>query len=206
MKPPFSQACANNQRFILDHLQRVLNDNTSVLEIGSGTGQHSVYFSQHLPTITWQTSDLAVNHSGIHAWLGTTNLTNCLAPLTIDVALPHWTNNKYHAIFTANTLHIMSWQHVELFFKHMTTVLAEKGLCIIYGPFNYNGQYTSESNAQFDKHLQSLGQASGIRDSEKIQCLANDNGLQCVEDQAMPANNRLLVFKKTGSQKNSHAL
>jgi cyclopropane fatty-acyl-phospholipid synthase-like methyltransferase len=196
MTPPFSQACVNNQPFILNHLQRLLTDRQTILEIGSGTGQHAVYFSHHLPTITWQTSDLAMNHAGIQSWLDTADHRHCLSPLTIDVALPYWADTTYDIVFTANTLHIMSWRHVELFFKHVTTVLADSGLCIIYGPFNYNGKHTSDSNAHFDQHLQSLGQGSGIRDIEKIRILAANNGLQFLEDQAMPANNRLLVFQK----------
>lgn len=197
MSKPFSQACANNQHFILNHLERLLDDGCTVLEVGSGTGQHGVYFSQHLPEIVWQTSDLEINHQGIQLWLNEAKQKNCLPPITIDVALPHWSSHQYDTIFTANTLHICSWSQVILFFQHLTSVLKDNGLLIIYGPFKYAGEYTSESNAQFDKHLQSFGQGSGIRDIENIIALAKDNGLVSVEDQAMPANNRLLVFRKT---------
>ena len=196
MNKPFSQACANNQVFILSHLERLLSREQSILEIGSGTGQHAVYFSQNLPYIKWQTSDLAINHVGIQSWLDEAKQKNCLSPIVIDVALPYWSQSQYDAVFTANTLHICAWQQVTLFFQHVVSVLRDNGLLIIYGPFKYAGEYTSDSNAQFDQHLQSLGQGSGIRDIENIMALANDNGLHLDEDQAMPANNRLLVFRK----------
>lgn len=195
MLKPFSQSCINNRSAILEHLQRLLYNCKSVLEIGSGTGQHAVYFTHHMPHIDWQTSDLEENHKGIISWLDDASQPNCLLPIELDVANPQWPDKKYDVIFTANTLHICSWQQVTLLFQHLPQSLKQKGLFIVYGPFNYEGNYTSESNERFDQYLQASNPEKGIRDIEKINKLAIDNGLALLEDQAMPANNRLLVFK-----------
>jgi len=199
MNKPFSQACENNQQPILNILAKVFVNTEHVLEIGSGTGQHAVYFGQHLPHITWQTSDLPINHAGIHAWLNEAGLTNVLKPVVVDLnkAWPV-TNNKVKVdgIYTANTLHIISWPLVVKFFEGIAkNIKAEANICI-YGPFNYQGKFTSESNANFDLWLKSRDSNSGIRDIEAVLTLANSQGLTLIDDHAMPANNRLLVFVK----------
>ncbi|MFT5420357.1 MAG: cyclopropane fatty-acyl-phospholipid synthase-like methyltransferase [Candidatus Endobugula sp.] len=196
MLKPFSQACINNRDAILHQLQRLLVDSQWILEVGSGTGQHAVYFSHALPHLNWQTSDLEENHQGINEWVDEAPHKNCLKPLVLDVTNPVWPSKQYDAVFTANTLHICSWQQVELFFQHATQSLKPNGYLIVYGPFKYAGEYTSESNARFDQFLKATHPGRGIRDIEKLTKLAIGNSLALVEDQAMPANNRLLVFKQ----------
>jgi cyclopropane fatty-acyl-phospholipid synthase-like methyltransferase len=196
MLKPFSQACINNRDAILHQLQRLLLDSQWVLEVGSGTGQHAVYFSHALPHLNWQTSDLEENHQGINEWIDDAPQENCLKPLVLDVANPAWPSKQYDAIFTANTCHICSWPKVELFFQHATQSLKPNAYLIVYGPFKYAGEYTSESNARFDQFLKATNYERGIRDIEKLTKLARDNGLALEEDQLMPANNRLLVFKR----------
>jgi len=195
MLKPFSQACINNRDFILEQLRPLLSEAESVLEVGSGTGQHAVYFSDRLPAITWQTSDLEENHKGINAWIAETGTKNCLMPVTLNVADEQWLPQVFDVVFTANSLHIMSWVHVTHFFQKAHRVLSPNGLLITYGPFNYNGSYTSESNERFDQFLQASNPEKGIRDIEKINKLAVDNSLQPIADHAMPANNRLLVWQ-----------
>jgi cyclopropane fatty-acyl-phospholipid synthase-like methyltransferase len=197
MLKPFSQACINNRDFILSHLERLLAKDHAVLEIGSGTGQHAAYFSQCLPSVTWQTSDLEDNHQGINQWLEESGQKNALRPIVLDISQPHWPNKKYDAVFTANTLHILSWPQVTLFFQYLPQVLTLESLLVIYGPFKYEGSHTSESNERFEQFLQAANPSQGIRDIEKIIKLALDNGFSLLEDQAMPANNRLLVFALT---------
>jgi cyclopropane fatty-acyl-phospholipid synthase-like methyltransferase len=194
---PFSQACLNNRDPILTQLKPLLEHCQSVLEIGSGTGQHAIHFAQNLPHLQWQTSDLPENHWGIQQWINDEGSANCLAPITIDANTPHWGHKKYDALFTANTLHIMPWDSVILFFKHLGSVLNTDGLLIIYGPFNYQGQYTSESNAHFDQWLKEASPTRGIRDIEAVNQLAEQNGLLWVDDLVMPANNFLQVYKKS---------
>ena len=199
MNKPFSQACENNKRPILNILSKVFSQNKHVIEIGSGTGQHAVFFGQHLAHLTWQTSDLPVNHQGINLWLDETALSNVQKPIVIDLnkAWPMPVNNpQVDGLYTANTLHIISWPLVVKFFEGIAQNLAPKAMVCIYGPFKYQGKYTSESNANFDLWLKDRDIDSGIRDMEAILLLANSAGLTLINDHVMPANNQLLVFSK----------
>ena len=197
MSKPFSQACANNQQPILDVLRRYLTEPGTVLEIGSGTGQHAVFMAQHLPHIHWQPSDISAHLPGIRAWRDDAALPNVATPLCFDVtdaAAPFAASARY--LFSANTLHIMSWQNVERFFRWIPDLLQPGGLAFFYGPFNYQGAFTSDSNTQFDAWLKSQAPHQGIRDFEAITDLADAAGLTLVEDCAMPANNRTLVWRR----------
>ena len=200
MNQPFSQACENNKRPILNILSKVFSNTNHVLEIGSGTGQHAVFFGQHLPYLTWQTSDLLINHPGINSWLDEETLTNVERPIVIDLnkTWPMPTNNQHvDGLYTANTLHIISWPLVVKFFEGLAQNLTSGANICIYGPFKYQGKFTSESNANFDLWLKERDINSGIRDIEAILLLANSAGLNLVDDHVMPANNRLLVFSKS---------
>jgi cyclopropane fatty-acyl-phospholipid synthase-like methyltransferase len=198
MTKPYSVACEKNSDAILNELTRLLIKTKTVLEIGSGTGQHAVYFASHLKHLIWQASDIADNHQGINCWLDEAQLTNLLAPITVDVTQDSLINNSYDAIFMANTLHIMSWLAVQKCIKRASLCLNAKGLLIVYGPFNYRGEFTSASNQQFDLHLKSSNAERGIRDFEKVNRLANDAGFFLKEDNTMPSNNRLLVWQLNG--------
>lgn len=190
---PFSQACENNKQPILNHLKTVLQECQHVLEIGSGTGQHAVYFAANMPQLIWQCSDRAENILGIQSWLADTALP---APLTLDVGDGNWPAQLYDAIFSANTLHIMSWPEVELFFQKVDAQLKSNALLCIYGPFKYGGEFTSPSNADFDLWLKRNNPVSGIRDFEAIRELAMHAGFQLVADHNMPANNQLLIWQR----------
>ncbi|MGM8886752.1 DUF938 domain-containing protein [Psychrobacter sp. 1U2] len=198
---PFSQACENNQQPILNVLQKQLQDSTHVLEVGSGTGQHSVYFVQNLPHIQWQTSDVIDNHQVIRAWHDSYPASNLHAPLAFDLAIDPMPSLKdsspYDAIFTANTLHIMAWSLVQRLFELAGEALPLKGKLIIYGPFNEHGRYTSASNQSFDLSLRQRDLNSGIRDKEDVVALAKQHNLKLSDEYQMPANNQILVFMKT---------
>ena len=191
---PFSHACENNRQSILDVLKRVFSDRKHVLEVGSGTGQHAVHFAPQLPHLTWQTSDLSENHEGIQAWLAEEPSPNLKPPIVLDVTQSSWSELSVDAVFTANTLHIMSWESVKQFFLALPEVFNVGGKLAVSGPFNYEGRYTSHSTAQFDQWLKQRDPESGIRDYEKFNTLAGEAGLKLLEDNAMPANNRLLVW------------
>ncbi len=191
---PYSQACENNKQFILSVLKNEFSSCHSVLEVGSGTGQHAVFFAKALPHLTWQTSDLTSNHQGINQWIQDYPSTNLFTPIELDLT-QSWPIDKTDAIYTANTLHIVSWELVVRFFEGVDTHLSPQGKLCIYGPFNYNGEFTSESNANFDVWLKQRDSRSGIRDIEKILLLAESAGLRLVCDYEMPANNRLLAFQ-----------
>jgi len=197
LRKPYSEACERNQAPILAVLKGSLQGARSVLEIGSGTGQHAVYFGAALPHLTWQTSDLPANHAGIRMWLEDCGLQNVLPPLVLDAGADRWPVDGVDAVFTANTLHIMSWPEVESLFAGIGRILHAGGRLCIYGPFNYDGAPTSESNARFDAMLRTRDPESGIRDFEEVRRLGSRNGLELQTDHPMPANNRLLVFAKT---------
>lgn len=167
-----------------------------VLEIGSGTGQHAVYFAQRLPHLSWQPSDVAAHLPGIQLWLSEARLANLKAPLALDVLDKDWPVAGIEAVFTANTLHIMGKPEVERLFVKLAEILPHNGKFCCYGPFNYGGQFTSQSNARFNDWLYQQNPKSAIRDFEWIASLAHAAGLQLVEDHAMPANNRLLEWQR----------
>lgn len=196
MIKPFSQACENNKQPILNVLSRVLKNQKHVLEIGSGTGQHAVYFAKNLPFLTWQTSDLPINHAGINQWIDDYPTPNIKQPFTIDLSKVDSLAENIDAMYTANTLHIVSWPLVQKLFDMATKQLASNGMLCIYGPFNYQGKYTSASNANFDLWLKARDEESGIRDFEAICQLAEKASFTIKEDIEMPANNRILLFTK----------
>lgn len=193
---PFSQACENNKDPILAVLQRHLSGAHFVLEIGSGTGQHAVHFASRFSGVLWQTSDLEANHAGIRQWIEDSGLTNVVPPLALDVMTDPWPVTSVDAVFSANTAHIMSPPMVSAMIRGVARLLADRGLFLLYGPFNYDGAYTSESNARFDEWLRQRDPESAIRDFEDLDRQARQVGLHIVEDNTMPANNRLLVWSR----------
>ncbi len=193
---PFSQACENNKHAILEILARYLVGPLRVLEIGSGTGQHAAWFCQRLPALRWQCSDLEVDQAGIQAWLDDAGRADLPRPVDLDVRLSPWPVEEVDAVFSANTAHIMGWDTVQAFVAGVGSVLVPGGLFLLYGPFNYEGTYTSESNRRFDAWLAARDPASAIRDFEQVDAAAARAGLVPVEDCGMPANNRLLVWRK----------
>ncbi len=193
---PFVESSEQNKIPIYAVLNEFFHDIKTVLEIGSGTGQHAVYFAEQFPHLTWIASDLAQYHAGISMWLQDAGLANTQGPLLLDVDQTEWLVQQTGAVFSANTVHIMGWPSVEKMFAGIGRVLNRDGVFCLYGPFNYNGDFTSQSNAQFDVWLKQRDPESGVRDFEALQKLAKAAGLQLIDDVEMPANNRLLVWQK----------
>jgi SAM-dependent methyltransferase len=196
MDKPFAPSCARNQAPILAELQPLLRDAGSVLEIGSGTGQHAVHFAAAMPHLRWQASERTAHLPGVRLWLDEAALPNTPAPITLDVAEGPWPDASFDAVFTANTLHIMGWSQVGALFEGVAAVLAPGGVLAVYGPFNDGGEYTSPSNAAFDQWLKTRDAQSAIRDFEQVDMLARRIGLRLQADHAMPSNNRLLVWRR----------
>ena len=200
----WSEACERNRDPILAVLHTHLADRHRVLEIGSGTGQHAAYFAAQLPHLHWQASDHPDYLPGIAERLAEAALPNAPAPWPLQAVLEPvpglgpWPANagRFDAVFSANTLHIMSWAHVEAFFAGLPVVMADDAVLCVYGPFNYGGKFTSDSNRQFDGWLKDRDPASGIRDAEAVDALAAAQGLRLIDDVAMPANNRLRVWRR----------
>jgi cyclopropane fatty-acyl-phospholipid synthase-like methyltransferase len=176
-------------------LREYFADRRHVLEIGSGTGQHAVHFAAALPQLIWQSSDRAENLPGIRAWQDEAALPNTPPPLEFDVA-GTWPSMQFDAIFSANTLHIMAWQEVEQLFARLPTITTGDTSLIIYGPFNDEGRYSSDSNAAFDQWLQARGAHMAIRDAGAVDALSSRAGFNLIGDIAMPANNRCLVWRR----------
>jgi len=193
---PYSEACEENKVPILAVLRQVFGDRQRVLEIGSGTGQHAVYFASHLPHLSWQTSDLPANLAGIRAWLEEAALPNLPPPLALDVDQAAWPVGSVDAVFSANTAHIMSWPGVRNMLAGVGRVLEPGGVFALYGPFSDHGRHTSESNANFDAWLRERDPESGVRDFEALNALAEAAGLVLESDSEMPVNNRTLVWRR----------
>lgn len=193
---PYAPACDRNRDPILAVLRDVFRKTDHVLEIGSGTGQHAVYFGKAMPWLIWQPSDLYQQHRGVSAWVEEAGLANVLPPLDLDVNQKNWPIDQTSGVFSANTVHIISWEAVRNLFDGVGKILEEGGFFSLYGPFNYNGRYTSTSNSEFDIWLKQRDPLSGIRGFEEVMELAVENRLTFVNDFEMPANNRVLVWKK----------
>lgn len=193
---PYAGSCDQNKDVILAVLKELLDTPQEVLEVGTGTGQHAVFFAEQLPHLTWQCSDQAQYHQGIHLWLDEAKLDNVLPPFMLNVSSDSWPEKQYDAIYSANVTHIMHWNNVVDLFTKGASCLKSGGKMICYGPFNYSGQFTSPSNAQFDQHLKAGDPLSGIRDIDDLNKLASDNDLALISDFEMPANNRILVWQK----------
>ena len=201
MELPHSEACERNKEPILGVLHGAFADCGRVLEVGSGTGQHAVHFAAALPGLTWQPTDLPEALPGLLARLRVEGPPNVLSPAPLDVLAEPWPFPVagVDAVFTANTLHIVSTAHVEAFFRGVGQVLAPGGVLAVYGPFRYGGNFTTPSNAAFDGWLKRRDPASGIRDFERVDELAAARGLKLVADHAMPANNQLLIWHRPDS-------
>ena len=195
MEKPHSPACERNREPILGVLREYFSDRRNVLEIGSGTGQHAVHFAAALPQLIWQSSDRAENLPGIRAWLDEAALPNTPAPLEFDVN-SSWPAGPFDAVFSANTLHIMAWSEVQRLFAQLPAVATDDAVLIIYGPFNEQGRYSSDSNAAFDQWLKARGAHMAIRDAEAVDALADAAGFHLLADIAMPANNRCRAWQR----------
>lgn len=193
MTKRFSQACENNKAVIIRHLIAELSQQRKCLEIGSGSGQHAVYFSPLLEHLIWQTSDLLENHASINAWLQEYPAPNLLAPIEFFVGQSDWPSTDIDAVFSANTAHIMQPNEVKVMMSMISENLPSGGVFCQYGPFKVKGDYTSDSNRAFDSHLYSQG-CGGIRDISELQQWSPN--LALTKTVPMPANNFLLIWSK----------
>jgi len=192
----YSEASERNRGPILAVLRRWLNGSCRVLEIGSGNGQHAVYFADALPHVFWQATDRAESLPDVSEWIDDAALPNIGAAIALDVKDERWPATDFDAVFSANTAHIMGWPEVELMITRSAAALRPGGLFLLYGPFNYGDRFTSESNARFDAGLRARAAHMGIREFEAVDARARAAGFALIEDNAMPANNRLLVWRR----------
>jgi len=196
---PFAEACERNKQPIVDVLIRVLPDKGRILEIGSGTGQHVVFFAARFPGLLWQPSDCRENLDGISRRIEQEGSENTLSPIELDV-LDLWPEGVFDAAFSANTAHIMAWEAVCAMFAGLERHLAPGGLFCLYGPFNQGGRFTASSNQEFDRQLRTRSLHMGLRDIEALESLAESHKMSLQLQYAMPSNNQLLVFRRGTSR------
>ncbi|TPV61897.1 DUF938 domain-containing protein [Aestuariibacter sp. GS-14] len=194
MTKPFSQACENNKQPILTELSRAFSNSATVLEIGSGTGQHAVHFARYLPHLHWHTSDVIHNHVGINAWLDDADLTNLHRPIELMIGKHDLPALPFDAVYTANTGHIMFADEVALMMKSVAQRLPKQGVFCQYGPFTLNGEFSSQSNQLFHLDLLSRG-LGGYKDINQLITWAGED-LILKHTVHMPANNLLLIWVK----------
>ena len=192
----FSDAAEQNKQPILNILKQTFSNTSQVLEIGSGSGQHAVYFAAHLPHLTWQPSDLQDNLSSIQAWMAEEHLENIQDPLELDVKSHPWPITDIDAIFTANTFHIMPWTEIQHFFLGVGEHLGDQGRLVVYGPFSFGGHHVSTSNERFDLYLKQRDPLSGVRDFDDVDKLASTQNLRFIKHFPMPVNNSCLYWQK----------
>ena len=198
IQKPFAVATERNSYAILGVLNEEFRGVRSVLEIGSGTGQHAVFFGNELEWLEWQTSDVADNLEGINAWLTDAALPNVYPPLQLDVRDAELTGEHYDGIFSANTAHIMAADAVDKMFSLVADALRCRGKFVLYGPFRQQGQFNTPSNERFDESLRQRDPAMGIRDIEELDRLAARGNLVRERLYAVPANNHIVVWVKNG--------
>ena len=189
----FNRAADNNKSVILTQLLRLLGPGNRVLEIGSGSGQHAVFFADAMPDITWQPSDTEPYFPALRSNLERVSIANLMPPLYLDVSAFD-APGSFSTVYCANVFHIMPADLIEPMFDGVSKILEPGGRFVVYGPFKYGGEYTTPSNAQFNEWLLANGAHQGIRDIERLQESASAVGMSLIEDIAMPANNQLLVF------------
>jgi cyclopropane fatty-acyl-phospholipid synthase-like methyltransferase len=193
---PFSQAAENNREAILEQLRGLLEDSRSVLEVGAGTGQHAVHFAAALPQLRWQPSEQPSALATLRLRCEAAAIDNLEQPVALDICEGPWPRPWPDALYTANTLHIVARDQVKALFAACADRAMSGSRLIVYGPFNYAGRYTSESNANFDQWLKDRDPQSAIRDFEWVDELAQAAGYTLYDDIAMPANNRLLCWQR----------
>ena len=196
MELPFSEACERNKGPILEVLRKVFSKTETVLEIGSGTGQHAVYFSKHLSHLVWQPTELGERVAILKSRIDLEGPGNLLPAKELDVLRNNWELEKTDAVFIANVFHIAPIEVMHACLKGTSKCLKHLGIFCVYGPFRFGGEFTSPNNAQFDYLLKTNNPEWGIRDFEQLSLKAEEEGLTFQQNYSMPANNQLLVFKK----------
>ena len=197
MAKGFAPAAERNRQPILDVLRRVLPPAGLVLEVASGTGQHAIFFSEHLPALQWQPTDASSEAlRSIDTWVDETARENLLAPLELDVRSSPWPFTNADALLCINMIHISPWETTEALFHGASKVLAGGCPLITYGPYRFHGEHTAPSNAAFDQSLRSRNARWGVRDIDELLELGGRAGFTLDRRVVMPANNMTLVWTR----------
>jgi hypothetical protein len=197
MAKGFAPAAERNRQPILDVLRRVLPPAGLVLEVASGTGQHAIFFSEHLPALQWQPTDASSEAlRSIGTWVDETARANLLAPLELDVRSSPWPLTNADALLCINMIHISPWETTEALFHGASKLLTGGCPLITYGPYRFHGEHTAPSNAAFDQSLRSRNASWGVRDIDELLELGGQTGFTLEEQVVMPANNMTLMWTR----------
>ncbi len=104
--------------------------------------------------------------------------------------------NTFNYMLNINMIHISPFRCTEGLFKNASKLLKSQGFLFTYGPYSENHVITPESNVSFDRSLRQRNPEWGIRDVLDLKKLAEENSIELVKIYNLPANNKLLVWKK----------
>lgn len=196
----FAPATARNREPILRVLSRPHlwpAGPARVLEIASGSGEHAVYFVEHLSDVAWQPSDASAEaRESIAEWTAFSGVENVAPPLELDVERRPWpVMARFDLIFCANMIHIAPWSSCVALLEEAPLHLVPRGVLFLYGPYKRGGEHTAPSNEEFDRSLRARDPRWGVRDLDDVTDVARANGLVLEEVVEMPANNLSVIFR-----------
>ena len=203
----FAAATMRNRDPILAVLDRILPPSGTILEIGSGTGEHAVYLAprlaEHYPDRHWLPSDIAPDRRmSIAAWMVAEPADNILKPVSIDTQSHHWDveriipHPRISAIVSINMIHIAPWSACLGLLAGAARLLGGGQVLYLYGPFMRGGEHTAHSNESFDERLQVENPEWGVRDLDEVTDAAAGQGFDLAEVVEMPANNLSVIFRR----------
>ncbi len=199
----FFPATQRNKYAIEDVLSKIIKKNGSILEIGSGSGEHGVFFQKCFPEITWQTSDPDLVHrKSISSWIEYEELNNKMPqPLEIDVENLPWKIplnllNSLQGIVSINMIHVAYPTCIKALFRESGKLLKKGQFLLLYGPFKIGNKHTSQSNYFFDNSLKMENKHWGIRNLEEVCDEGKKNGFFQKNIINMPANNFSIIYLK----------
>lgn len=191
----YAPATARNREPILEVLRRLLPPRGLILEVASGTGEHTAFFAPQFPALEWQPSDPdPAARASIAAW--TSGLANVRTPLELDAAAPDWPIEHADAVLCINMIHISPWTATLGLLAGAAKLLRVGGLLYLYGPYKQGGRHTAPSNAAFDDSLRASDLAWGVRDLDNVADAAREAKFGSPEAIAMPANNLSVIFRR----------
>ena len=199
----FFSATKRNRACIGDVLSKIIKKNGSILEIGSGSGEHGVVFQKRFPEIIWQTSDPELVHrKSISSWIEHENLSKKMPqPLMLDVekipwVIPMQILNYLLGIVSINVIHVAEWTCTVALFRESAKLLKKGQFLVLYGPFRLGNNHTSKSNYLFDISLKKQNDLWGIRNLKEVSEEGKKNGFFQEDVIKMPANNFSIIYKK----------
>jgi SAM-dependent methyltransferase len=225
----YSPAFERNRDPILAVLQeKVINNfegRITVLEVGSGTGQHAIYFTSQISSVSsgfnnkytvWLPSEPS-NIDPIQDWIQATKdhslIGNMCHPVLLDVCSNEWScvedidsfttlrtlSGKavpaVSCIVTINMIHIAPWAATLGLINGAKRILTSGGILYLYGPFKRNNLHTAPSNDSFDSSLRQRNPEWGVRNLETILDIASSE-FKLRQIIEMPANNLSVILEK----------